>query len=192
MHPCFQSHPRPPPGNQLPGESRRTRPTRSRGLSPPGGRPGGREGPRLVGTGGGIGLRSGARRPAVRVRYRAPSAGDGGQRRARAARRGGRLSTPGGWRRAPSRRLAAARPSKKQEPFARRDPGAGERAEPGWGAHVCIGVRGPIRRPGLQVPGCPAARSGFLAARPAGSEPVAASTRRSVPSGSGRDSQPRK
>lgn len=42
------------------------------------------------------------------------------------------------------------------------------------GAHVCIRVRGPIRRPGLQVPGCPAALPGFLAAPPAASEQVAA------------------
>lgn len=68
----------------------------------------------------------------------------------------------GGWAN-PERAHACRRPSESRA-CVRLDP-----RRPRRGAHVCIGVCGPLRRPGLQVPGCPAARPGFLAARLAGS-----------------------
>lgn len=73
---------------------------------------------------------------------------------------------------------AAGRPSKnlneKEGVPALRDPWRRKLEKSRRDAHVCIRVRWPIPRPGLQVPGCPAARLGFLAARPAGFEQVAA------------------
>lgn len=94
--------------------------------------------------------------------------------------RAGRLHGPGSWRRPGPpgrRRQAATRPStslhEQKEAPARRDPWRQERERTPRDAHVCIRVRWPIRRPGLQVPGCPAARLGFLAARSAGSGQVA-------------------